>query len=54
MIEEIIEKAKKENKKVYIFAHKNPDGDAIGSSRALAEHLKLQGIEAKYVVTNEI
>ena len=51
MIKEIIEKAKTENKKVYIFAHKFPDGDAISSSMALANYLKIQGIEAKYVVT---
>ena len=54
MIEEIIEKAKKENKKVYIYAHKFPDGDAISSSRAVAEYLKSQGIDAQYVVTNEV
>ena len=35
MIEEIIEKAKKGNKKVYIYAHKFPDGDAIRSSCAI-------------------
>ena len=54
MIEEIIEKAKKENKKIYIYAHKFPDGDAISSSRALAEYLKLQGIDARYVVTTDV
>ena len=54
MIEEIIEKAKKDNKKVYIYAHKFPDGDAISSSCAVAEYLKSQGIDAKYVVTNEV
>ena len=37
MIDEIINKAKKENKSVYIFAHKYPDGDAVTSSTALAE-----------------
>ena len=52
MIEEIIEKAKKSGKKVYIYAHKYPDGDAICSSKALAEYLKRQGIDAQYVVTN--
>ena len=54
MIEEIIEKAKKENKKVYIYAHKFPDGDAISSSRAVAEYLKSAGIDAQYVVTSEV
>ena len=53
MIEEIIEKARKENKKVYIYAHKFPDGDAIGSARAVQEYLKSQGIEAQYVVTRQ-
>ena len=54
MIEEIIEKARRENKKVYVYAHKFPDGDAISSSRAVVEYLKRQGIDAQYVVTNEV
>ena len=54
MIKEIIEKAKKDNKKVYIYAHKFPDGDAISSSRAVAEYLRNEGIDARYVVTNEV
>lgn len=54
MIEEIIEKARRENKKVYVYAHKFPDGDAISSSRAVVEYLKSQGIDAQYVVTNEV
>ncbi len=54
MIEEIIEKAKKQNKKVYVYAHKFPDGDAISSSCAIVEYLKNKGIEAKYVVSQEI
>lgn len=54
MIKKIIEKAKAENKEVYIFAHKFPDGDAISSSCALVEYLKNNNIEAKYVVTNLI
>lgn len=53
MLEEIVKKAKKENKKVYVYAHKFPDGDAIGSSCALVEYLKEQGIDARYVVTRE-
>lgn len=53
MLEEIVKKAKRENKKVYVYAHKFPDGDAIGSSCALVEYLKKQGIEAKYVLTRE-
>lgn len=54
MIEEIIEKAKKQNKKVYVYAHKFPDGDAISSSCAIVEYLKNKGIEAQYVVSREI
>lgn len=54
MIKEIIEKARKENKKVYVYAHKFPDGDAISSSRAIAEYLKNQGIDAQYIVTNDV
>ena len=54
MIKEIIEKAKKENKKVYIYAHRFPDGDAISSSCAIAEYLRNQGIDAKYVITNKV
>lgn len=54
MIEKIIEKAKKENKKVYIYAHKFPDGDAISSSQAIAQYFKKFNIDAKYVVTNPV
>lgn len=54
MIQEIIKKAKSENKKVYIYAHKFPDGDAISSSCAIQKYLQNEGIDAKYVVTNEI
>lgn len=51
MIDEIIRKAKTENKSVYIFAHINPDGDAIGAALALKEYLKINGVNAEYVVT---
>lgn len=54
MIEKLIEKAKKENKKVYIYAHKFPDGDAISSSCSIVEYLKSNGIDASYVVTNPV
>ena len=54
MIDKIIEKAKKENKKVYVFAHRFPDGDAICSSQAVVQFLKDNGIEAKYVVSDII
>lgn len=54
MIEKIIEKAKKQNKKVYVYAHKYLDGDAISSSHAVVEYLNNHGIDAQYVVTHEV
>lgn len=52
MIDEIIEKAKKEQKTIYVFAHKFPDGDAVTSSTAIVEYCKAQGVDAHYVVTS--
>ena len=52
MIDEIIEKAKKEQKTIYVFAHKFPDGDAVTSSTAIVEYCKSQGVDAQYVVTS--
>ena len=54
MIEEIIQKAKQKSKRVGIYAHKFPDGDAISSSCALVQYLKRQGVEARYIVTTPI
>lgn len=54
MIERIVEKAKKENKRVCIYAHKFPDGDAISSASAIVEYLKGQGIDASYIITNPV
>lgn len=54
MIQNIIEKARKENKKVYVYAHKFPDGDAISSSCSIVEYLKSNGIDARYVITNPV
>ena len=54
MIDEIIRKAKTENRFVYIFAHIYPDGDAIGAALALREYLESNGVKAKYVVTEII
>lgn len=54
MIDEIIRKAKTENRFVYIFAHIYPDGDAIGAALALREYLKSNGVGAEYVVTDTI
>lgn len=41
-----------EPRKVVIVSHTNPDGDAIGSSLALAEVLQAQGHEAVCIVPN--
>lgn len=41
-----------EPRKVVIVSHTNPDGDAIGSSLALAEVLQTQGHEAVCIVPN--
>jgi phosphoesterase RecJ-like protein len=54
MIEKIIEKAKKENKPVYVYAHKFPDGDAISSANAIVEYLKNNGIDCRYIVSKPI
>lgn len=54
MIEEILEKAKKENKKVSVYAHKFPDGDAISSACAVVQYFKNHGVNAKYIVTHKI
>ena len=54
MINKIIEKARKDDKKVYIYAHKFPDGDAISSSAALAQYLNNNGIDATCVFDNPI
>lgn len=50
MLLKILEKAKKENKPVYIYAHRFPDGDATASSIALQNFLSQNGVKAKYVV----
>lgn len=49
----IIEKAKKENRKVNIYSHKYPDGDAIASSKTLENVLQSNGIYAKYIVKSQ-
>lgn len=54
MIERIIEKAKTERKKVCIYAHQNPDGDAVGSASALVRYLESNGIEASYILVKDV
>ena len=39
-----------DSKRVVVICHKSPDGDAVGSSLAWAEYLRLQGKEASVVV----
>ena len=54
MIDTIINKAKNEGKKVFIFAHKYPDGDAVCSSIALKKYLEANGVTASYVVESPV
>lgn len=48
-VEEIIS----ENNKFVLLAHKNPDGDALGSSLALCHYLKSRGKDATVVLPNQ-
>lgn len=41
------------SKKIAIIPHKNPDGDAMGSTLALCAYLNLKGHEASVVAPNE-
>ncbi|MBR5226765.1 MAG: DHH family phosphoesterase, partial [Clostridia bacterium] len=50
MINDIIEKAKVEKKKLFIYTHKMPDIDSIFAAYALKEYLALFGIQSKYVM----
>lgn len=50
VLEIIIQKAKKENRMVNIYAHESPDGDAIASSKTLEKILQDNGINARYIV----
>jgi phosphoesterase RecJ-like protein len=43
----------KNKPKVVITTHKNPDGDAIGSSLGLYNYLKLKGIDATVITPND-
>ena len=48
-----IKKLLHENKKCVILTHSRPDGDAIGSSLALAGFLKMRGKDVAVVVPND-
>ena len=54
MIKDIAQKALKEKRKIRIFAHQRPDADALSSSLALRKYFKSKGIDAEYVIDNEI
>lgn len=51
ILEQIVQKAKTENRRVNIYAHKRPDGDATSSSKTLEKFLQANGISARYIVT---
>ncbi|MEL7161220.1 MAG: DHH family phosphoesterase, partial [Bacteroidota bacterium] len=40
-------------KDVVIFSHRNPDGDAVGSSLGLSHYLKSQGHQVKIVLPSD-
>lgn len=52
MLKDIIKKAKEKGKKVNVYSHQFPDGDAVCSSCAVIEYLKSKGVEAKYITNN--
>ena len=39
--------------KIAIVPHKNPDGDAIGSSLGLSHYLRLKGHDPRVIVPND-
>src|SRR5680860_205789 len=48
-----VKKLLSEPQKIVIVPHKNPDGDAIGSTLALWHYLKYRGHEATVIVPND-
>lgn len=48
-----VEKIISEKNKFVLLAHKNPDGDALGSSLALCHYLKSRGKDATVVLPNQ-
>lgn len=48
-----VKKLLSEPQKIVIVPHKNPDGDAIGSTLALWHYLKFKGQEATVIVPND-
>lgn len=51
---DILCKNAEENKKLLIITHKNPDGDAVGSSFALKKIYKCLGADAECICTDQI
>ena len=49
---DVIERIISENEHFVLFSHKNPDGDALGSSLALSHYLKSRGKNAVVVLPN--
>ena len=47
-----VEKIISDNRKFVLLSHKNPDGDALGSTLALCHYLKSRGKEAVVVLPN--
>lgn len=43
-----------EEPEILIFTHRNPDGDAIGSSTALQKYLHNMGLKASIIVPNKV
>lgn len=52
ILEEIVQKAKREGRNVNIYAHKRPDGDAVASSKTLEKFLLDRGVTARYILTS--
>ena len=49
----IINKLLSSPKKIVVIGHKNPDGDAIGSSLGLCNFLKQKGHQVQVVMPND-
>jgi phosphoesterase RecJ-like protein len=43
-----------EESEILIFTHRNPDGDAIGSSTAVQQYLRNMGLRASIIVPNKV
>ena len=49
---DIVERIISEKERFVLLSHKNPDGDALGSSLALLHYLKSRGKDAVVVLPN--